>query len=53
MSCNSCSQPSTDALNFGVLWLDIAERRAQEIDEGRVQLVTPQEFERRVEARLK
>lgn len=35
------------------LWLDVAERRAREIDEGRVQLVTPDELERRVQARLK
>ena len=36
-----------------VLWLDVAERRAREIDEGQVQLVTPEELERRVQARLK
>ncbi len=36
-----------------VLWLDVAERRAREIDEGRVQLVSPEELERRVQARLK
>ena len=36
------------------LWLDAAERRrAREIDEGRVQLVTPDELERRVQSRLK
>ncbi|MBX3649650.1 MAG: addiction module protein [Rhodocyclaceae bacterium] len=35
------------------LWLDVAERRAREIDEGRVQLVSPKELERRVQARLK
>ncbi len=35
------------------LWLDVAERRAREIDEGKVQLVTPDELERRVQARLK
>jgi putative addiction module component (TIGR02574 family) len=35
------------------LWLDVAERRAREIDEGTVQLVTPDELERRVQARLK
>jgi putative addiction module component (TIGR02574 family) len=35
------------------LWLDVAERRAQQIDEGTVQLVTPDELERRVQARLK
>jgi putative addiction module component (TIGR02574 family) len=35
------------------LWLDVAEHRAQEIDEGQVQLVTPDELERRVQARLK
>jgi len=35
------------------LWLDVAERRAREIDEGQVQLVTPDELERRVQARLK
>ncbi len=35
------------------LWLDTAERRAREIDDGQVQLVTPEELERRVQARLK
>jgi putative addiction module component (TIGR02574 family) len=35
------------------LWLDVAERRALEIDDGTVQLVTPGELERRVQARLK
>jgi putative addiction module component (TIGR02574 family) len=35
------------------LWLDAAERRAREIDEGKVQLVTPDELERRVQAHLK
>jgi putative addiction module component (TIGR02574 family) len=35
------------------LWLDTAERRAREIDEGKVQLVTPEELERRVQARFK
>jgi putative addiction module component (TIGR02574 family) len=35
------------------LWLDVAERRAREIDEGQVQLVTPEELERRIQARLK
>jgi putative addiction module component (TIGR02574 family) len=35
------------------LWLEAAERRACEIDEGKVQLVTPEELERRVQARLK
>jgi putative addiction module component (TIGR02574 family) len=35
------------------LWLDVAERRAQEIDKGQVQLVTPEELERRIQARLK
>lgn len=35
------------------LWLDVAERRAREIDQGQVQLVTPEELERRVRARLK
>jgi putative addiction module component (TIGR02574 family) len=35
------------------LWLDTAERRAREIDERTVSLVTPDELERRVQARLK
>jgi hypothetical protein len=35
------------------LWLDLAEHSARQIDEGRVQLVTPAELERRVQARLK
>jgi putative addiction module component (TIGR02574 family) len=35
------------------LWLDVSERRAREIDDGTVQLVTPDELERRVQARLK
>ena len=34
------------------LWLDVAERRAREIDEGQVQLVTPDELARRAEAQL-
>ena len=33
------------------LWLDVAERRAREIDEGKAQLVTPEELERRRESR--
>jgi hypothetical protein len=39
--------------NAEALWLDVAELRAREIDEGTVQLVTPEELERRVQARLK
>jgi putative addiction module component (TIGR02574 family) len=35
------------------LWLDVAEHRAREIDDGQVTLVTPEELERRVRARLK
>lgn len=35
------------------LWLDVAQQRAREIDEGQVELVTPEELERRVKARLK
>jgi len=35
------------------LWLDLAERRAREIDGGEVQLVTSEELERRVQARLR
>jgi hypothetical protein len=35
------------------LWLDVAERRAQEIDEGKVQLVAPDELECRVQAHFK
>jgi len=35
------------------LWLDAAQRRAREIDEGKVQLVTSEELERRVQARLR
>ena len=35
------------------LWLDTGERRAREIDDGTVSLVTPEEMERRVQARLK
>ena len=35
------------------LWLDVAQRRAREIDEGKVQLITPEELERRVQARLR
>lgn len=35
------------------LWLDVAQRRAEEIDQGRVQLVTPEELENRIQARLK
>lgn len=35
------------------LWLSVAERRAAEIDRGEVHMVTPEELERRVQARLK
>ena len=35
------------------LWLEVAERRAKEIDDGSVELVTPDELDRRVKARLK
>jgi putative addiction module component (TIGR02574 family) len=35
------------------LWLDVAERRAREIDQGQVRLVTPAELEQRVRARSK
>jgi|AntRauTorckE6833_2_1112554.scaffolds.fasta_scaffold03246_1 putative addiction module component (TIGR02574 family) len=36
-----------------VLWLREAQRRAREIDEGAVELVAPEELERRVQAHLK
>jgi putative addiction module component (TIGR02574 family) len=42
--------PETEA---ETLWLDVAERRAREIDEGKVQLVTPEELERRIQARFR
>lgn len=35
------------------LWLDEAKRRAEEIDQGKVNLVSAEELERRVQARLK
>ena len=35
------------------LWLDVASRRAEEIDQGKVKLVTAQELEARVQALLK
>ncbi len=35
------------------LWLDVAERRAEEIDRGAVQLVSAEELESRVQALLK
>lgn len=35
------------------LWLDVAERRAREIDQEQVQLVSPEELELRVRAHLK
>ena len=47
---------SLDSLPEGeaeALWLDVAARRAREIDEGQVHLVTPDELERRIQARLK
>lgn len=47
-SLENLPEPEAEAL-----WLDVAERRAREIDEGRVQLVTPEELERRVRAQLK
>ncbi len=34
-------------------WLDLAARRAAEIDAGKVKLVTPEELEARVQALLK
>lgn len=34
------------------LWLDVAGRRAREIDQGQVQLVSPEELELRVRAHL-
>lgn len=47
-SLENLPEPEAEAL-----WLDVAERRAREIDEGKVQLVTPEELERRVQAQLK
>lgn len=47
------SLDSLPAQEAEVLWLDVAQRRAREIDEGKVQLLTPDELERRVQARLK
>jgi putative addiction module component (TIGR02574 family) len=35
------------------LWANEAARRAREIDEGKVQLVSSEEFERRMRTRLK
>ena len=35
------------------IWFTEAERRAREIDEGKVELVPAEELERRVQARLK
>jgi putative addiction module component (TIGR02574 family) len=35
------------------LWLEVAARRAEEIDQGKVQLVSEDELERRVQALLK
>lgn len=42
----------SSAKNPEVLWLDVAQRRACEIDEGKVQLLTQDELERRVQIRL-
>ena len=47
-SLENLPEPEAEAL-----WLEVAERRAREIDEGKVQLVTPEELERRVQAQLK
>jgi putative addiction module component (TIGR02574 family) len=47
-SLENLPEPEAEAL-----WLEVAERRAREIDQGAVQLVTPEELERRVQARLK
>lgn len=47
------SLDSSPAQEAEVLWLDVAQRRAREIDEGKVQLLTPDELERRVQARFK
>ena len=35
------------------LWLSEAERRGREIDEGKVELVSAEELDRRIRARLK
>lgn len=35
------------------VWLDVAQARARGIDEGTVQLLTPDELEHRIQARLK
>jgi len=35
------------------LWLNVAERRATEIDQGQLEMVTPEELDRRIQARLK
>ena len=47
-SLENLPEPEAEAL-----WLDVAERRARDIDEGKVQLVTPEELEQRVQAQLK
>jgi putative addiction module component (TIGR02574 family) len=47
-SLDETSEQDTEAL-----WLDVAERRAAEIDQGKAKLVSSEEIERRVRARLK
>lgn len=47
-SLDNLSEQEADAL-----WLDEAARRARQIDEGKVELVTPAELEKRVQVRLK
>lgn len=46
------SLDSLPAQEAEVLWLEVAQRRAREIDEGKVQLLTSDELERRVQIRL-
>jgi putative addiction module component (TIGR02574 family) len=47
-SLDELSEPEAEKL-----WLAEAEHRAREIDEGKVQLVSAEEVERRIQARLK
>lgn len=42
----------SSAKSAEVLWLEAAQRRACEIDEGKVLLITLDELERRVQIRL-
>jgi putative addiction module component (TIGR02574 family) len=44
---------SVESTDVQAQWLDLAEERLREIDEGRVEAVSEEEVEQRIRARLK